>query len=147
MSSFRQITPSKPSIVIFICFWNISGADKMPKGKQWKQLPNGVINIDDYLENSTYLNLEFASICWKVKQLNLANAWSTDKTICHFCFHVRSLGLGTTTILAHQSVGPSTLEMIFSCSILSSSSFTCAMECVQGKQCYVIWQFDVILSL
>ena len=35
-----------------------------------------------------------------------------------------SLVLGTTTIPAHHSVGSSTLEMMSSCSIRESSSFT-----------------------
>ena len=147
MSSIKQITPSKPSKAKLIRFWNNSGADEIPKGKRLKQnLPKGVMNVvnkEDCFESSICQNPE-SSILLKILALHSwASVWSTNRRIClsrltHLFSCVRStqihtflFGLGTTTKLAHQSVGPSTLVMMFCCSILSSSSFTYA---ISGKE-------------
>ena len=141
MSSIIHATPSRPSRVCCIFFWKCSGADEIPKGKRLKQcLPNGVMNVVRALDSCVSgicQNPELASnLLNTVESFNCASVSSTAGRICHSRFtdsfsFVRStqilifkLGLGTTTMPVHQSVGLSTREMTPSDSILVSSFLT-----------------------
>ena len=152
MLSIKQIAPSKWSMLIHL--WNNSGADEIPKGRQLKwNLPKGypVINAiskEECVESSICQNPRLASILLKNLAGPVINGWenmsfSVD-TFIQLCeINTDLFGLGTTTILALQSVGPSNLEMKSSRCILLNSCHkwqrNTSRGC-QGKRHCTVWQ-------
>ena len=107
-------------------FLKNSGADVIPKGNQLKQyLPYGVINVvrrADCLESficqkpaltSSLENMVDSLICARICSTNGKICFSLHTLMFSFVkstqMRMLLLGLGTTTIPAHQSVGSSTL--------------------------------------
>ena len=138
LSSIMRSTPGRSSRTLCFLFWKCSGADVIPNGKRRKQyLPKGVMKVVsswDVGARGICQNPDLASSFVNTfAPASRPSVWSADGNSCFSLMtlslsfvrstHIRTLcvsfscpstvddttlGLATTTVPAHQSVGVST---------------------------------------
>ena len=136
ISSIRHMTPSRPCKVSDMARWNISGVERIPKGKELKQKrPNGLTKVVNNFESSLKGICQKALLASNFVNTLLSPRMTSLQGLSSRCIglfngvratkiRTRPLGFGTGTMPEHHPVETVTGEMTPCRSKKSISFFT-----------------------